>query len=259
MLTLEHISFQAGDKKLLQNVSVKWQAGQMNLIIGPNGAGKSTLIKCISRQLPIHSGKILFNENEITQNSFESLARERAVLSQQIEVAFPLKVWEVVMMGRYPHFKNFATQADQQICEEVMRFFDVWNFGERDYLTLSGGEKQRVQFARVLAQLWSAQPTSPRLLLLDEPLTFLDIRYQIQFMKQLKQLIVQQNLLIVGVVHDLNLAARFADTLTLLHEGRVLASGATSEVLTRENISTAFQIEAEVVAQPDGVIHLLFR
>ncbi|MBI3219400.1 MAG: heme ABC transporter ATP-binding protein [Bacteroidetes bacterium] len=259
MLTLDHISFQAGDKKLLQDVSAQWHVGHMNLIIGPNGAGKSTLIKCISRQLPIHSGEIYFNKKEITQSSFESLARERAVLSQQIEVAFPLKVWEVVMMGRYPHFKNFATQIDQQICEEVMRYFDVWSFGERDYLTLSGGEKQRVQFARVLAQLWTTQPLSPRLLLLDEPLTFLDIRYQIQFMKQLKQLIVQQNLVVVGVVHDLNLAARFADTLTLLHEGCVLATGLTTEVLTRQNISTAFQIEADVVSQPDGVIHLLFR
>ena len=131
-------------------------------------------------------------------------------------------------------------------CTEAMRFFDVISLAERNYLTLSGGEKQRVHFARVLAQIWFTQNNETRYLLLDEPLTFLDIRYQIQFMQQLQTLLKSQNLVVVGVVHDLNLAARFADTLLLLHEGNMLATGTAREVLTPENIQKAFELKASL-------------
>src|SRR6185295_15517836 len=137
----------------------------------------------------------------------------------QIEIAFPLKVWEVVMMGRYPHFTTQPGSRDEQAVEEAMRYFEVWPMAERDYITLSGGEKQRVNFARVLSQVWYPQPGQMRYLLLDEPLTFLDVNYQYQFMHKLQALTEKNDLVIVGVVHDLNLAIRFADTVLLLNEG----------------------------------------
>ncbi len=246
MLALENISFSVGKKNLLQNVSIKFEAGKMNLIVGPNGAGKSTLIKLVNGQLKATSGEIYFGLNELSQLSIQQLSKIRAVLSQNIDMAFPLKVWEVVMMGRYPHFISKPTAQDEKACEEAMRFFDIWTLAERNYLTLSGGEKQRVHFARVLSQLWFPQKGQSRFLFLDEPLTFLDIHYQFQFMRQLQSLLKDQDLVVVGVVHDLNLAARFADTILLLNAGKVVAQGAPKEVLTAENVQLVFQLQVEI-------------
>ena len=150
------------------------------------------------------------------------------------------------MMGRYPHFVSEPTAVDEQACHEAMQFFDVAMMAERNYLTLSGGEKQRVHFARVLSQIWFSQNDHPQYLLLDEPLTFLDIYYQFQFMRQLQLLLKNQNLVVIGVVHDLNLAMRFADTALLLNYGNVLAQGPVKDVLTKANILTAFQLNANI-------------
>ena len=162
------------------------------------------------------------------------------------------------MMGRYPHFAGKPAAADERACQEVMRFFDIENMADRDFLTLSGGEKQRVHFARVLAQIWFSVPEKSRYLFLDEPLTFLDIFYQFEFMGKLRELLKAGDLVMVGVVHDLNLAARFADNVLLLHEGKVLASGSKSEVLTRENIKAAFRMEPTILRAADGGMYLAF-
>ncbi len=258
MIQLENISVKVRNKVLLDSISLRLESGKMNLIIGPNGAGKSTLIKILSKQIYPSAGNVFFEDQELRKLSLEQLATFRAVLSQNSELAFPLNVNEVVMMGRYPHFKNQPTRHDIQAVEEAMRFFDVWSLVDRNYLTLSGGEKQRVQFARVLAQIWF--PTSSaRYLMLDEPLTFLDIHYQIQFMQQLKTLLTDKSLMVIGVLHDLNLAARFADTILLLTNGKVLANGSPEEVLTKENMKTVFQLEPEIIkSEKTGSLYLAF-
>jgi iron complex transport system ATP-binding protein len=247
MLQLEDITVKVGAKKLVDNVSAIFHPGKMNLIIGPNGSGKSTLIKAVSKQLAFDEGKVWYDKKELTALSYHELAKFRAVLSQHTEVAFPLKVWEVVMMGRYPHFSTQPGALDKQAVDEAMRYFDVESMADRDYTTLSGGEKQRVNFARVLAQVWFSSPGQMRYLLLDEPLTFLDVNFQYQFMHKLQQLEQKNDLVIVGVVHDLNLAARFGDSVLLLNEGRVQANGAPQQVLTKENIMQAFHIDAEII------------
>lgn len=252
MLRLENISVRVGPKKLLDDVSANFEAGKMNLIIGPNGSGKSTLIKAASKQLTVTEGTIRYGEQEINSLSYQQLAKFRAVLSQHTEVAFPLKAWEVVMMGRSPHFTTSPGSIDRQAAEEAMNYFDVWSMAERDYMTLSGGEKQRVNFARVLAQVWFSQQAQMRYLLLDEPLTFLDVNYQYQFMSKLRLLAEKKDIVIVGVVHDLNLAARFGDTVLLLNEGKILAGGIPSKVLTKENIQKAFQIQPEIFEHKDS-------
>jgi iron complex transport system ATP-binding protein len=257
MLKIENISFAVGNKKLLEGVSAQFEVGKMNLIVGANGAGKSTLIKLISKQLTPSEGKIYFGDKEVSEFSFSKLSKIRSVLSQNIDLAFPLKVWEVVMMGRYPHFISTPTIIDEQVCREAMIFFDVENLADRNYLTLSGGEKQRVQFARVLSQIWVSE-NSVRYLLLDEPLTFLDIHYQFQFMKQLRTIMVEKNLIVIGVVHDLNLAARFGDYLMLLNKGKILAQGNAATVFTTQNIATAFHLEAEIIQKEDS-FYLYFR
>ena len=258
MIRAENITYQTGNKKLLDDVSLVFEPSKLNLIIGPNGAGKSTLVKVLSHQLIPQKGKVLFGENNLNTISLASLARTRAVLSQNIDIAFPLKVYEVVMMGRYPHFTGRPSQKDELATEQAMRFFDVHEMAERDYLTLSGGEKQRVHFARVVAQIWYPIKDKCRYLILDEPLTFLDVHYQFNFMHKLLELLENKDIIIVGVVHDLNLAAKFASQVVLLHHGKVLASGNKEEVLTPAHIKTAYQLEPVIHREKDSM-YLFFE
>ena len=258
MLCVRDISRSADGRRLVDGVSADFRPGELNLIIGPNGAGKSTLIKLLSKQLRADTGAIAYDSIDLGAISHRELAKIRAVLSQNVEVTFPLRVWEVVMMGRYPHFSGKPGASDSRACQEVMDFFQIDEIAERNYLTLSGGEKQRVHFARVIAQIWFRVPGKSRYLFLDEPLTFLDVYYQFEFMGRLRELLNAGDLVVVGVVHDLNLAARFADKLLLLYEGRVLASGKSDEVLTPENIKAAFRLEPTLFHAAGKSLHLVF-
>src|SRR5262249_8854336 len=156
----------------------------------------------------------------------------------------------LVLMGRYPHFTARPGASDLHVCEEVMRFFDVTEMADRSYGTLSGGEKQRGQVARVLAPILRPLEGATRLLFFHEPLTFLDIRHQLDFMQKVKDLASQKDVVVVGVVHDLNLAAQFADRLLLLHEGRILADGRTQDVLTKEYLGAAFAVCPVLLTNP---------
>jgi len=259
MLTAENVSFRVGNKPLISAVSVSFAPGKLHLIIGPNGAGKSTLVKVLARLLRPQNGQVLYEGVDVSDANEAGLAKRRAVLSQAVEVAFPLSVREVVMMGRYPHFGGRPGPADEQIVDEVMHHFDVTELSERDYQTLSGGERQRVNFARVLAQLWHDGATSSyRYLFLDEPLTFLDIRHQIDFLKKIRTFTDAPDVVTVGVVHDLNLAARFADQIVLLNEGRVVANGTPAEVLTAKRIHEVFEVMPTFVPSEHSGIHLIF-
>jgi len=258
MLTASHITFRVGDKALIADVSVSFAPGKLHLIIGPNGAGKSTLIKVLARLLRPQNGTIEYDGVDVQHAREAVLAKQRAVLSQAVEVAFPLSVREVVMMGRYPHFGGRPGPNDERIVDEVMAYFDVTEFSQRNYQTLSGGERQRVNFARVLTQLWSDATSSCRYLFLDEPLTFLDIRHQIDFMKKVRAFGGAPDVVTVGVVHDLNLAARFADHIVLLNYGRLVATGTATDVLTTDLIRATFGVQPTFVSGNGPGVHLVF-
>lgn len=253
MLEAENITVRIGNKILLNKVSTQFLPGKLNLIIGPNGAGKSTLMKVLSRQMENYEGAVAYQSVDSKKIPDKTLARMRAVLSQNIDLAFPLKVWEVVMMGRYPHFSGAPRPLDEEACIAALKFFEVEEMAQRNYLTLSGGERQRVHFARVLTQLWYPTPNQGRYLLLDEPLTFLDIHYQFQFMHKVKELLKQIDLVVVGVVHDLNLAARFGDVIHLIHDGQMIASGSKEDVLTEKNIEKAFRLKPIIYREEKGL------
>lgn len=260
MLSASNLVFHAGGRTLIDRFSMRFEAGRLHLIIGANGAGKSTLIRLLARLQRPDQGQVMYDGSDVAHSSERDLARRRAVLSQAVDVAFSIPVRELVLMGRYPHFGARPGAADLAICEEVMRFFDVTAMAERSYGTLSGGEKQRVQFARVLAQIWRPLDGAARYLFLDEPLTFLDIRHQIDFMEKVRSFASNTDVVVVGVVHDLNLAARFADRLLLIHQGRVLADGSTREVLTAEHLRTAFDVSPVLLTNPaTGHEHLVFE
>ncbi len=263
MLEARDVTFSVSGRELLSGVSATFEAGKLHLIIGPNGAGKSTLIKLLARLTRPTAGTVLYEGTDVTTTSEVVLAKKRAVLSQAIEVAFPLSVREVVMMGRYPHFGGRPGPADQQLVGEMMELVDITEFADRNYQTLSGGERQRVNFARVLGQVWPTEYQSSdfprcRYLFLDEPLTFLDIHHQIDFMKKVRDFASAKDAVTIGVVHDLNLAARFADRLTLINDGRIVAAGTPGDVLTADLIRQVFDVEPELVPTADGV-HLIFN
>jgi len=250
VIEAEGVEYRVAGRALVSDVSASFEAGLLHLVIGPNGAGKSTLIKVLSRLLRPDRGSVRYGGVDISASTERELARRRAVLSQAVEIAFPLSVREVVTMGRYPHFGTRPTSDDEAIVDEVMRFFDVAGMAERSYPTLSGGEKQRVNFARVLAQVWRPIDGVERVLFLDEPLTFLDIGHQLDFMKKVRATAATGGVVVVGVVHDLNLAARFADRLLLVNRGRLVASGTSDDVLTPENVREAFGVNPLVATIP---------
>ena len=170
-------------------------------------------------------------------------------MSQHAELQFPLSVADIVMMGRYPHFTNQPTAQDKAICDEVIVKMDIKDFLNRDYLTLSGGEKQRVQFARALAQIWETPAQGCRYLLLDEPVNNLDIHYQHEFL-QLAKAITTPQTVTIAVLHDINLAIQYADSFTFMKEGKIVTHGAPKQVVTKELIKEVFNIPVDLINHP---------
>jgi len=236
MLIASSLTRAVNGKTLVDGVSARFESGKLNVILGPNGAGKSTLLRLLTGQLRPTAGSVKLGDRDLRELSLMQLARVRAVLSQNVEIAFPLRVREVVMMGRYPHFSGRPAADDERACEEVLALFELADMAERDFLTLSGGEQQRVHFARVMAQIWFPHAGATRYLFLDEPLRSLDVFHQLDFMRKLREL-RRPDLVMVAVLHDLNLAAAFADELLLLNAGRVLAAGSPLKNQRRSPVS----------------------
>ena len=249
MLRTENISFSVGKKQILKNVSASFLPGEFNMILGPNGSGKSSFLKIFSGEINKFQGTVLYDDKKINELRKEELAKKRAVMSQQADLGFPLLVEEVVMMGRYPHFTFNPNKKDITICSEVIEQMNLVEFKERNYLTLSGGEKQRVQYARVLAQIWEKPTEGYRYLFLDEPLNSLDISYQHEFLQAAVELIKDHTVLI-AVMHDINLAAHYADNLFFLKEGELVVHGKPKDILTENIIEKVFNIKTTVIDNP---------
>lgn len=259
MLELRQVTYQIKQKLLLDRINIQFPSQKLSLIIGPNGAGKSTLLKIISKQINPSAGQVLIDGKALTDYSLSELARRRAVLSQHLDLPFPISVSDLVMMGRTPYFSGKPGTHDHEVVEQVLSYFDLEAMRERDVLTLSGGEKQRAHFARVAAQIWDsdAKQSGAGYLLLDEPLSFLDVYYQFEFMHKLQSLIQEKGMTVIGVVHDLNLAAKFADYLVLLHQGKVLAAGLKEQVFTESTMQTAYRL-TPLFHQHQGNMQMFF-
>ena len=249
MLSATNISFTIGKKTMLQNVSVDFLPGEFAMILGPNGSGKSTFLKIFSGEINRFQGTVSYNNKNIGSIKKEELAKYRAVMSQQPELSFPLTVEEVVMMGRYPHFVFNPGKKDLEICEEAMAILNLSDFKTRNYTTLSGGEKQRVQYARVLAQVWEAPANGIRYLFLDEPLNNLDVKYQQDFLKTAASF-KKHNTVLLAVMHDINLAVQYADKLIFLKEGKLIASGQPSAILNEALIKEVFDVSSQIIKAP---------
>ncbi len=250
MLKVQNIHYHIGHKQILKDISLEFCPGAFNIILGPNGSGKSSLLKIFSGETRDYTGNVWYDETNCRQFKNERLATIRAVMSQLPELSFPLTVEEVVMMGRYPHFSLNPGKKDRLICAEAMESMDVQMLKERNYLTLSGGEKQRVQFARVLAQIWEEPQHGCRYLFLDEPISSLDIHYQHQFLQIAKQF-TGSNTVLVAIIHDINLAIQYADKLFFMKDGTLLKEGSPSAIINPALIREVFNISVKIIESPE--------
>jgi iron complex transport system ATP-binding protein len=249
MLSARNIHYQAGGNPILNGIGINFEPGKLHVILGPNGSGKSSFLKICAGEITRYEGEVQYGTLNLHGIAPAQLARYRAVMSQQTELPFPLSVEEVVMMGRYPHFRYEPQLRDEKICNEVMQQLQLREYAQRNYMTLSGGEKQRVQFARVLTQIWEPAPNEHRYLFLDEPLNSLDIQYQHEFLRLTRKL-VTPNTTIIAVLHDLNLSIQYADRLFFIKGGKGIAEGAPREIISRELVSMVFEVNTEIITHP---------
>lgn len=246
MLQLDRLSFHAGKLSLLDDVSLEVLPGEIVVIAGSNGAGKSTLLKTASGTLKPSAGTIRVQGRELNGWKPAELARFMAVLPQHTALNLPFSVREVVMMGRYPHFDKRPRRIDEDIADNALRKTGMERFRDRSYLELSGGEQQRVQLARVFAQIWYADDYDVRYLFMDEPSNSLDIRHQHNMLLMAREFAAEGNC-VLAILHDLNLALQYADKILLLKKGTAMAFGTPADILSEKVLSRVFDYPLHIL------------
>ena len=234
-----------GTIPVLQNIKFQVKVGETFGIIGPNGSGKSTLIRTMSGLLKPSQGQILLNNKPIDSYRKQELAKLIAVLEQEGIPSLSFTIEEVVAMGRYPWLKPLSDLAlqDEQIVQDVLKDLGLWKIRSQTVNTLSGGQRQMVSLARAMVQ-------QPKVLILDEPTTFLDIGHQMLVMEHVRDWHKSQGITVIMVLHDLNLASQYCDRLLLLDQGHVQSYGTIHDVLQQEIISTVYKTELIMIEHP---------
>ncbi len=247
MIEARELSYRTGRKDLLKGVTFDVRPGEMLAIIGANGAGKSTLMKLLCRELRPSGGRIHLRKKDLSLYKVIELARMRSVLAQQNTISMSFTVRELVLMGRYPHFENKPAAGDYGIVRQVLEETGITHLAGREYNTLSGGEQQRVQLARVIAQIWDVPQG---FLFLDEPTNGLDLLYQQQILAIARSM-ADRGFCVVCILHDINFASRYADNILILKDGKTIAYGPPSEVINCDNIYSAFCVKVKLMDHVD--------
>jgi iron complex transport system ATP-binding protein len=251
-IVIEDAAYAIGGAHLLQPTSLRFAEGRMNIILGPNGAGKSTLMRLAAGGLRPTQGRILYGDRDIRSFGAKALALRRAFLSQHVEIDFAVAVEEVVLMGRYPHFARAPAPRDRAIVGEALDLVGMAGRRSQIYQTLSGGEQQKVQLARVLAQIWADEAdAAPRILFLDEPTASVDIHYQLHILRIARDFL-SRNCTVVMTLHDLNLAADFGDRLFLMKDGALAHVAEGGGDLPMALIERIFDVRAVSLGDDQG-------
>ena len=244
MLKIQSLSVSYGSRQILHNISLNVQNGEVLALIGPNGAGKSTLIRAASGVIP-YAGHVRTNGDDFASLSTIQRARYIATVPQAVSMPPAYSVWETVLLGRTPYlgFLGQPSKQDEEIARESLQRVSALPFTDRRIGELSGGEQQRILLARALCQ-------STPILLLDEPTAHLDLQYQVSLLELIRELAHKDNLAVLIALHDLNLAAHYADRIALMVAGNIKAIGKPDEVLVPELIADAYCLPVQVVKHP---------
>lgn len=249
MLKINNISFSYGqDKKILDDISLDVSQGDVLGILGINGAGKTTFIKCINNIFSPDFGTVKINGKDISSMTPKEIAQLIAYVPQCNGTFFNINVLDTVMMGRLPYAGRSYSKKDREIVYNILEKMNLEKFAFRSISEMSGGERQRVFIARALAQ-------QPKIIILDEPTSSLDLHNQLFILKIIEDLAKRDNLTIIMIIHDLNLASMFCSKLVMLKEGKIFAQGNSVDVLTEENISKVYKVSSKISIE-DGYKHI---
>lgn len=245
LLKLDKLSGGYHKEPIVKDVSFEINKGDFVGIVGPNGSGKTTLLRLLTKVLPYNQGQMFFKEKNIAQISLKEFSKEVSYVSQNTLIDFPFTVLEIALLGRIPHLGrlDLETKKDISIAENALALTDSLGLKHKRIDELSFGERQRVVIAKALAQ-------EPVLLFLDEPIAHLDISHQVQVLDLLKKLNHKNNLTIVMIIHDLNLAAEYCDRIILFDQGKIFKEGTPREVLTYQNIEAVYKTVVVVNNNP---------
>lgn len=246
MLELHQISIHRGDFCVADNISLQLQAGKVYTVLGPNGAGKSSLIKTLFGEIP-YQGDIRFQQQQLQAQKLSQWRKMIGYMPQDTQIDASLSALEVVLLGKLDSLSLRISDEQLSIAIEVMQKLGIAHLAQRDVLSLSGGQRQMVMFAQVLLR-------EPQLLLLDEPVSALDMHHQCVLLEQVRQQTHEKQLVTIIILHDLCLAAQFADELILLAEGKIQAQGNANQVFQRDIIERIYRIEANILSNPQGRI-----
>lgn len=252
-IVIEELSFSYNEKDVLKDISLTIEKNKFYCIIGPNGCGKTTLLKNILGNLEHKFGKILIDNKEIRELRVKELARKISFVPQNTAIDFEFTALDVVMMGRSPYLRLFENEGtkDMEIARKAMICTNTWHLKDININEISGGERQRVIVARALAQ-------QTNIMLMDEPISMLDIHHQIELMDTIKTLVINSEVTVVAVLHDLNMAAQYSDEIILMNQGMIYAKGTPEEVITEENLMNVYSLKASVIKNPvTGKPHVL--
>ncbi|WP_068311045.1 heme ABC transporter ATP-binding protein [Polycladidibacter hongkongensis] len=257
MLSTDNLGYSRGKAQVLRGITACFRPGEISVIIGPNGAGKSSLLGCLTGELKPTAGKIELEGRHLASLSARDLAARRAVLAQSNNLSFPFTVTEVIALGATANAQHLPSQEaaplpPQQMIEQALAKVGLLQYANRLYQQLSGGEKQRVQLARVLCQVWyPVSDAGPSLLFLDEPTAGLDLKYQFDLMEMARGY-AKAGGCVIAVLHELDMAYTFADQLLLLENGTIAACGKPEELDMPQLLKSVYKLSDSLIAQKAG-------
>ncbi|RMD01876.1 heme ABC transporter ATP-binding protein [Clostridium autoethanogenum] len=242
-IEVKNLNYSFDEVNILHDINIDFKKNKFYSIIGPNGSGKTTLLKNIAKTLKPYKSTVFIKDKDILDLKSKALARKLAVVPQNSDLNMDFSVQDIVLMGRAPYFSKLQSESenDYVIAKHAMEMTNTWKFHDKYINQLSGGEKQRVLIARALTQ-------DTDIILLDEPISNLDIYHQIEILDNVKSL--SKKITVIMVLHDLNFAAQYSDHVILVNSGRVVVQGAPQEVLTEKNIKKVYKINVCIIKNP---------